>query len=193
MITISDDCSMKLWRTASTGTIGEVVSDNDLKADYQITTETTTCICQTGQHNDLIVSGCHSGNINISKLTSLNDLKTIVLAHQNLIRVVISLTSLNNLFFVSADICGTIKVWPSNIVPKQEKQSELSARQVQSKNMGNVIEIGLKDAISYNSMIELKNVYLKDDRKDVALIACAMKSKHIYIILLMPDKACDLD
>jgi len=33
LVTISDDCSMKVWRTASTGTIGDRVPDNDMKVE----------------------------------------------------------------------------------------------------------------------------------------------------------------
>jgi len=115
MVTISDDCSMKLWRTASTGAIGDKACDDDIKIDVQVSTETTTCVCSTGPKNDTIVTGCHSGNIHIHKALHINDSKSIQNAHQNLIRVLISLDSLDNRYFVSADVCGTIKVWPYNI------------------------------------------------------------------------------
>ena len=65
LVTISDDCSLKLWKTVSTGTIGDQVSDNDIKVTQQVQTETTTCVANTGQKNDLLVTGCHSGNIHI--------------------------------------------------------------------------------------------------------------------------------
>jgi len=114
---------MKLWRTASTGTIGEQPSDNDLKVDYQVTTETTTCICLTGTNQELIVTGCHSGNIHIQKTLTFSDSRSINSAHLNLIRSIISLSSLNDEYFVSADVCGTIKVWPSYLIPKIAKQN----------------------------------------------------------------------
>ena len=91
LVTISDDCSMKLWRTASTGTVGQNVSDNDMKVDYQVQTETTTCLCSTGLNNDILVTGCHSGNINIQSVKNMNEIKTIPNSHQNLVRVLQSL------------------------------------------------------------------------------------------------------
>ena len=63
MVTISDDCSMKIWKTAATGAIGNKQCDDDIKVDVQVSTETTTCVCCTGPKNELIVTGCHSGNI----------------------------------------------------------------------------------------------------------------------------------
>lgn len=114
---------MKMWRTVSTGTIGQKSCDNDIKCDYQTTTETTTCIGVTGINSEIVLSGCHSGNIHIGKISQLNDYKTIYNAHRSLIRVLISLTSLNHQYFISADVSGTIKVWPTNINPKPEKPS----------------------------------------------------------------------
>mmetsp|Transcript_23938 Transcript_23938/g.36646 ORF Transcript_23938/g.36646 Transcript_23938/m.36646 type:complete len:257 (+) Transcript_23938:463-1233(+) len=122
LVTISDDCSMKVWRTASTGTIGDKVSDNDIKIEHQINTETTTCLCATGPKSEVLVTGCHSGNINIHKSGDIKDIKTISHAHQNLIRVLISLETLNNEYFLSADVCGTIMLWPSNIYQRLEKK-----------------------------------------------------------------------
>ncbi len=92
LVTISDDCSLKLWRTASTGTVGDQVSDNDIKVTQQVSTETTTCVVNTGQKKELLVTGCHSGNIHIQKIENMNDIKTVQNAHQNLIRALVSLT-----------------------------------------------------------------------------------------------------
>lgn len=49
----------------------------------------------------------------------------------------VSLEGLNNKYFVSADVCGIVKVWTSSYRPTQ------------------IIEIELNGAISYNSMIEV--------------------------------------
>lgn len=62
------------------------------------------------------------------------------------------------------------------------------------KSQGHVIQINMNDAISYNSMIELKNVfdpkssYHSKFTKETALIACALKSRKIVIIMLIPEK-----
>ena len=60
--------------------------------------------------------------------------------------------------------------------------------------MGAVIYIDLNDAISYNSVVELKNIwsranpsYNKLRLDETALIACALKSRKIYIIMLIPN------
>ena len=57
--------------------------------------------------------------------------------------------------------------------------------------MGQVIEIKLNDAISYNSLVELKHVLdpnlSPSNFKDYAVIACAMKSRKVHIILLIPN------
>mgnify|MGYP006893274038 CR=1 FL=1 len=50
--------------------------------------------------------------------------------------------------------------------------------------MGNSITINLNDAISYGSMIELKNIFRPNN--ETALIACALKSRKIVIIMLLP-------
>jgi WD40 repeat protein len=51
IITASDDCTMKFWN-----------SDN-LLIEHQIMTETITCIASTGSKKEIIVAGCHSGNL----------------------------------------------------------------------------------------------------------------------------------
>ena len=39
-------------------------------------------------------------------------------AHYNLIRVIVSLQGLKNKYFVTADVCGIIKVWTANYKPQ---------------------------------------------------------------------------
>mmetsp|Transcript_4420 Transcript_4420/g.7512 ORF Transcript_4420/g.7512 Transcript_4420/m.7512 type:complete len:273 (-) Transcript_4420:1885-2703(-) len=122
VVTISDDCSMKQWKTASTGTVGEKVSDNDMRVEHQTTTETTTCMCVTGRAMELIVTGCHSGNLNFHRSAEIKDSKCLYHAHSNLIRVLISLSGVNNEYFLSADVCGTVKVWPTDIYQRLDKK-----------------------------------------------------------------------
>jgi hypothetical protein len=52
----------------------------------------------------------------------------------------------------------------------------------------------LNDAISYNSLVELKNVFIKGANNNPkfgkgssSVIACALKSRKVAIIMLMPD------
>jgi WD40 repeat protein len=51
LVTVSDDCTVKFW------------SSNTLKVEAQIMTETITCIAATGLNKNLLVAGCHSGNL----------------------------------------------------------------------------------------------------------------------------------
>lgn len=96
--------------------------DNDLRVQHQISTETTTCICVTGKDKELLVTGCHSGNLNFYKTQDVKEHKSVYLAHTNLIRVLLSLESLGHEFFLSADVCGVIKVWQSSMYSKLEKK-----------------------------------------------------------------------
>lgn len=97
-------------------------------------------MCVSGPKKNLLVTGCHTGNINIHKSQSLaaGDTKTIQQAHVNLIRVVASLDTLGNNFFVSADVCGTIKVWPADITPKQHKINRSGSTSYQSLSINDV-------------------------------------------------------
>lgn len=61
-------------------------------------------------------------------------------AHNNLMRVIVSLERLNHKYFVTADVCGIVKVWPST-----QKTEE-------------VITIDLEQAMAYNCMIELRGI-----------------------------------
>lgn len=81
------------------------------------------------------------------------------MAHNNLIRVLTSLSALKHRFFVSADVCGFIKVWTSAMKPVK------------------VNEFQLEGAISYNSMVEVEGFLPKKEAyKGSAIIACALKS-----------------
>ena len=81
------------------------------------------------------------------------------MAHSNLIRVLASLSTLRNKFFVSADVCGFIKVWAAQMRPTK------------------VNEFQLDGAISYNSMVEVEGFLpKKPEFKESAIIAVALKS-----------------
>lgn len=89
------------------------------------------------------------------------------LAHNNLIRVLKSLSTLGDKFFVSADVCGIIKVWQSALKPV------------------NLLEFQLEGAISYNSMIEIEDMLPNTPAyADQAVIACALKNQKVHLILL---------
>jgi WD40 repeat protein len=51
IITASDDCTLKFWNS------------DTLIIEHQIMTETITCITNTGSKKEIIVAGCHSGNL----------------------------------------------------------------------------------------------------------------------------------
>lgn len=69
---------------------------------------------------------------------------------------------------MSADVCGVLKVWNSFITPES------------------VLDIELNGAISYNSLIEIEGLISEtnDDNQNQALIAVALKSCKIAIILI---------
>lgn len=58
-----------------------------------------------------MIAGCHSGNILLINVLTKNKKDQINIAHYNLIRVIVSLESLKNKYFVTADVCGILKVW----------------------------------------------------------------------------------
>lgn len=69
-----------------------------------------------------------------------------------------------------------------------------------SFNLGAVISIDLNDAISYNSVVELNNVWSRSNPSyerlrldETALIACALKSRKIYIVMLIPNGSQQVD
>ena len=96
--------------------------------------------------------------------------ETIINGHYNLIRVIITLESLKNKYFVTADVCGIVKVWASFFKPIQ------------------MLEIQQDGAISYNSIVELTDMLPKNSSFEdtSSLIAIALKSSKINIILLSP-------
>lgn len=55
LVTASDDCFMKFWNSSN------------MKVEASLPTETITCIALTGGNNsktkDVLVAGCHSGNL----------------------------------------------------------------------------------------------------------------------------------
>lgn len=158
-MTVSDDCTLKFWQASS------------LKVDSQIMTETITCLTATGSSKkEILVAGCHSGNIILISTLTKAKKDQLNNAHYNLIRVIISLESLKHKYFVSADVCGYLKVWTSSFKPQQ------------------VIEIVQDGAISYNSMIEIQDILPKRaSYEDTSLIAVALKSSKINLILLSPQ------
>ena len=105
LVTVSDDCTLKFWNAQL------------LKVDLSINTETVTCIVATSLRKDVLVAGCHSGNLITIRLIQRTKKEVINLAHNNLIRVLTSLSSLKDKYFVSADVCGFIKVWQSFAKP----------------------------------------------------------------------------
>jgi hypothetical protein len=94
----------------------------------------------------------------------------VINAHYNLIRVIVSLKTLKDRYFVTADVCGFLKVWSSSFKPAE------------------IMEIKLDGAISYNSMVEVSDFLPKKDNYDeAALIAVALKSCRVTLILLLPN------
>lgn len=60
ILTASDDCTLKFWSTFN------------YKVDYELCSETITCVAITGQKKEIIVAGCHSGNlILVNSLTKI--------------------------------------------------------------------------------------------------------------------------
>lgn len=51
LVTVSDDCSLKFWNAQQT------------KVEMTVQTETITCLTVTGPRMDILVAGCHSGNL----------------------------------------------------------------------------------------------------------------------------------
>lgn len=198
VVTASDDCYIKYWSlaTSSQPKINNNVhhmnqsstSSTTLKADLSIPTETITCLAATGGNvingqgsmkKEYLLAGCHSGNLLIIQNSSVKAgvqpsqvrKEQINSAHYNLIRVIVTLETLKNRYFATADVCGIVKVWSSQLKPQQ------------------CLEIDLEQAMSYNSLIELQNVLPRDQPEfsDSAMIACALKSYKIHLIVVMPS------
>ena len=153
LVTVSDDCSLKFWNAQL------------LRVELSISTETITCIVATSPKKDIIIAGCHSGNLITIRMQYRSKKEVFNLAHNNLIRVLTSLSSLRDKYFVSADVCGFIKLWVSTAKPVT------------------LLEFKLEGAISYNSMIEVENWMPKSDQES-AVIACALKSQSVHLILI---------
>jgi hypothetical protein len=82
---------------------------NNNKPDFDLSVETITCIAKIA--SDIVIAGCHSGNLLVvnPKQKTVN---TIDQAHQNLVRGVVSLDyGFKGEYFISADVCGFVKVW----------------------------------------------------------------------------------
>ena len=105
-------------------------SSSSLKADLSIPTETITCLAATGGNvlngqgslkKEYLLAGCHSGNLLIIQNSSVKPgiqpsqvkKEQINSAHYNLIRVIVTLETLKNRYFATADVCGIVKVWSS--------------------------------------------------------------------------------
>ena len=160
-MTVSDDCTLKFWNSTA------------LKVEETHNTETITCIDATGPLRYLIVAGCHSGNFLIFKSKILGGKKVekekLDNAHSNLIRVILSLSSLRDKYFLSADVSGFIKVWYADMIPKKP------------------IDFQLNGAISYNSIIEVNDVLpTTGDFLETTLIAVGLKTMKIELIVLSP-------
>ena len=85
-----------------------------MKVDGSLATETITCIAVTGNKNkEILVAGCHSGNFLMINTPNRVKKEQITSAHYNLIRVIVSLEALKDKYFVTADVCGIVKVWTS--------------------------------------------------------------------------------
>jgi len=110
IVTVSDDCTLKFWNI------------NTMKVEETHQTETVTCMDATGTLRYIIIAGCHSGNFLIFKNKNTGrqlTKETVENAHQNLIRVIVSLATLKDRYFLSADVCGYIRVWQSESSPKK--------------------------------------------------------------------------
>jgi len=114
----------------------------------------------------MLVAGCHSGNFITIRTTQRSKKEVINLAHNNLIRVITSLQSLKDKYFVSADVCGFVKVWISSQKPVK------------------LLEFQLEGAISYNSMIEVKDWLPKNEEglPESVVLACALKNLKVHLI-----------
>lgn len=71
--------------------------------------ELVSCIAQCKK--SIFAAGCQSGNIIMIDLEEIT-FKTCEQAHQNLIRCIVPMQRYyNGNYFVSADVCGFLKVW----------------------------------------------------------------------------------
>lgn len=162
-VTVSDDCTLKFWSTAQ------------LKVYRSHNTETITCLDFTGPGKSLLIAACHSGNLLSIKTSSLMEhvlqKEFVENAHYNLIRGITSLKSLDNKFYLTADVCGFLKVWASTFVPKK------------------TLELQLDGAISYNSVVEVTDALpTSEGFRDQALIAVGLKTHVVELVVLAPSR-----
>jgi len=160
---VSDDCTIKFWNAAG------------MKVEEKINTETITCCAISGQNLDMLVAGCHSGNLMLVNCQKTEKREIIETAHENLLRVVCSLSELKHRYFLSADVCGYVRAW-STVVNNLKPTF--------------VCEIELNDAISYNSVIEVTGFLPKDSLYNDAatVVAVALKSCEIKLIIFVPGQ-----
>lgn len=155
IVTVSDDCTLKFWNALS------------LKVDLSISTETITCIVATSARKDILVAGCHSGNLITIRTNQRTKKEVVSLAHNNLIRVLKSFSAMRDKYFLSADVCGIVKVWVATAIPIQ------------------LLEFQLEGSISYNSIVEVEDWMPKTyQMEEQAVIACALKNQKIHLILI---------
>lgn len=123
----------------------------------------------------MLVAGCHSGNLMIVNCQKTEKREIIESAHDNLLRVVCSLSELKHRYFLSADVCGYVRAW-STVVNNLKPDY--------------LCEIELDDAISYNSLIEV-NGFLPSDSlytEAATVVAVALKSCQIKLIMFVPGQ-----
>lgn len=69
LVTVSDDCSLKFWSSIT------------FAVEHSILTETITCIAATGAKKEILVAGCHSGNLIVFSVSSKGKKEIISNAH----------------------------------------------------------------------------------------------------------------
>eukprot|EP00347_Sterkiella_histriomuscorum_P021612 403333373 len=167
VVTASDDCFMKFWNSSN------------MKCETSIPTETITCIALTGQQQtpqkpkDIIVAGCHSGNLLIVSVSQRAKKEQINNAHYNLIRVIVSLEALKNKYFVSADVCGIVKVW-KDMLPKRSTYEDTAIIACALKNQRINLILLMPNTGTYQLIKTLKT-----QQKPTCLIQ--LTPKHIAI------------
>jgi hypothetical protein len=144
-----------------------------MKVEEKINTETITCVAVSGQNKEMLVAGCHSGNLMIVNTQKTDKQEVIEAAHDNLLRVVCSLSELKHRYFLSADVCGYVRAW-STVVSNLKPEF--------------MCEIQLNDAISYNSLIEVTGFLPEDSlyTEAASVFAVALKNCEIKLIIFVP-------
>lgn len=158
LATASHDFTIKVW-------------DKKMTCIQTIQTETCNWFWTTGFRGKYLMTGYPNGDIFVYSSKKKTKIGTIQNAHTHLIRNMFSLTRLMHSYFWSIDVCGLIKVWQSFPQPKE------------------CMEINLDSGIAYNSTIELTQLLPPTKTGalvETAVIACALKSWVIHIILIDP-------